>query len=180
MRILSVDENAGNLYLVETMARTRGHEVVSACNGLEALEQLAAQSFDLIVSDVPMPAMDGFQLCRRVKADERLKHIPFVFYTATYTARQDEEHGLALSASRFIVKPVEPEEFLAVLEQVMHEGEAGTIMLPAVDLDDDGKSLSVYNQHLVRIPGRVPPIQFWLSQNSPGCLSLPRPFDRRT
>ena len=150
MRILSVDENAGNLYLVETMARTRGHEVVSACNGLEALEQLAAQSFDLIVSDVPMPAMDGFQLCRTVKSDARLKHIPFVFHTATYTARQDEELGLALGASRFLVKPVEPEEFLAAVEEVVRQGESGSISIPVVNLDDDGRNPSLYNQRLVR------------------------------
>ncbi|MGA2773068.1 MAG: response regulator [Bryobacteraceae bacterium] len=150
MKILSVDDNVENLYLIEMMARSHAHEVVSARNGLEALEQLAVQSFDLIVSDVLMPAMDGFQLCRTVKSDDRLKHIPFIFYTATYTARQDEELGLALGASRFIVKPVEPEEFLAALEQVVREGESGSIPVPAVDLDDGGKSLSLYNQRLVR------------------------------
>ncbi len=150
MRILSVDDNAENLYLMEMMARARAHEVVSAHNGLEALQQLAVQSFDLIVSDVLMPGMDGFQLCRTVKSDERLKHIPFVFYTATYTAKEDEELGLALGASRFIVKPVEPEEFLAALEQVVRQGESGSIPVPAVDLDDGGKSLSIYNERLVR------------------------------
>ena len=150
MRILSVDDNDENLYLIETMARAHGHVVVSARNGLEALKQLAGGGFDLIVSDVLMPGMDGFQLCRTVKSDERLKHIPFVFYTATYTARQDEELGLALGASRFIVKPVEPEEFLAAVEQVVREGESGTIPVPAVDLDDGGKSLRIYNERLVR------------------------------
>ena len=150
MRILSVDDNAENLYLIEMVARAHAHEVVSAHNGLEALERLGVQSFDLIVSDVLMPGMDGFQLCRTVKSDERLKHIPFVFYTATYTARQDEELGLALGASRFIVKPVDPEEFLASLEQVVREGESGSIPVPAVDLDDGGKSLRIYNERLVR------------------------------
>jgi PAS domain S-box-containing protein len=150
MRILSVDDNDENLYLIETMARAHGHVVVSARNGLEALKQLAGGGFDLIVSDVLMPGMDGFQLCRTVKSDERLKHIPFVFYTATYTARQDEELGLALGASRFIVKPAEPEEFLAAVEQVVSEGESGKIPVPAVDLDDGGKTLSLYNERLVR------------------------------
>jgi two-component system, cell cycle sensor histidine kinase and response regulator CckA len=150
MRILSVDDNAENLYLIEMMARAHAHEVVSARNGVEALEHLAAGSFDLIVSDVLMPAMDGFQLCRKVKTDERLKNIPFVFYTATYTATQDEELGLALGASRFIVKPVEPEEFLAAVERVVREGASGSLPIPAVDLDDGGKSLSLYNERLVR------------------------------
>ena len=150
MRILSVDDNAENLYLIEMIARAHGHEVVSASNGVEALERLAVQSFDLIVSDVLMPAMDGFQLCRTVKNDERLKQIPFIFYTATYTAKQDEELGLALGASRFIVKPVEPQEFGTIMEQVLREGESGNIPIPVIDLDDDGKSLSLYNERLVR------------------------------
>ena len=150
MRILSVDDNAENLYLIEVMARARGHEVISAHNGLEALDRLAAENFDLIVSDVLMPGMDGFQLCRTVKSDDRLKRIPFVFYTATYTAKQDEELGLALGASRFIVKPVEPEAFLEAVEQVVREGESASIPVPAVDLDDGGKALSIYNERLVR------------------------------
>ena len=150
MKILSVDDNAENLYLIEMIVRAHGHEIVSASNGVEALEKLAVQSFDLIVSDVLMPAMDGFQLCRTVKHDERLKQIPFIFYTATYIARQDEELGLALGASRFIVKPVEPEEFLAIVEEVLREGESGKIPIPVKDLGDDGKSLSLYNERLVR------------------------------
>ncbi len=150
MHILSVDDNENNLYLVETIARSRGHEVVSAHNGVEALERLNAASFDLIVSDILMPVMDGFQLCRTVKDDLRFRHIPFIFYTATYTSKQDEELGLALGASRFVIKPVEPDEFLAIIEQVLAEGGAGGIPVPDIDLEDGEKSLSLYNQRLVQ------------------------------
>jgi two-component system cell cycle sensor histidine kinase/response regulator CckA len=151
MRILGVDDNAANLYLIETIMRAHGHEMVSAHNGVEALEKLAAQRFDLIVSDILMPVMDGYQLCRAVKHDERLKQIPFVFYTATYTGKQDEELGLALGASRFIVKPVEPERFLADIEQVVREAESGNTKIPVIDLGDDGKTLNLYNERLVRM-----------------------------
>ncbi len=150
MKILSVDDNGDNLYLIETIVSAHGHEVVSAGNGVEALEKLAVMSFDLIISDVLMPAMDGFQLCRTVKHDERLKHIPFVFYTATYTEKQDKELGLALGASRFIVKPLEPEEFLAEIEQVVQEAESGNIPIPVIEPGDEGRSLSLYNERLVR------------------------------
>ena len=65
MRILSVDDNTHNLYLIERLCLAKGHEVISVHNGLEALERLAtAGSFDLIISDILMPEMDGFQLCR--------------------------------------------------------------------------------------------------------------------
>jgi PAS domain S-box-containing protein len=150
MNILSVDDNPNNLYLIEMIARAHGHDVVSAHNGLEALEQLAGRTFDLIVSDILMPGMDGFQLCRTVKSDARLKHIPFVFYTATYTAKQDEKLGLSLGASRFIIKPVEPDEFLTAVEEVVREGAAGSLPVQPTDPDDAYENLSLYNERLVR------------------------------
>jgi PAS domain S-box-containing protein len=150
MKILSVDDNTENLYLLEMMGRSYGYEVVSTRNGVEAIDRLAAEDFDLIVSDVLMPEMDGFQLCRTVKRDSRWQQIPFIFYTATYTAKQDEELGLALGASRFILKPVDPEEFMAVVQAVVRESESGNLPVPVVDLDHDSKDLSLYNQRLIK------------------------------
>ncbi len=125
MRILNVDDNAENRYLIEMVGRAHGWEVVRARNGAEALEELDKGHFDLIISDILMPEVDGFQLCHEVKSRERTDKIPFVFYTATYTAKQDEEFGLSLGASRFIVKPVEPEEFMAIIDEVMDEAKRG-------------------------------------------------------
>ena len=73
MRILSVDDNTDNLYLIEMLCRAQGHEVVSVHNGLEALEQLANGNFDLIISDILMPEMDGFQLCRTCETRRALE-----------------------------------------------------------------------------------------------------------
>ena len=101
---------------------------------------LLAGSFDLIISDILMPEMDGFQLCRTIKLDDRWKRIPFIFYTATYTSKEDEELALSLGASRFIIKPVEPEEFLAVIEQVVREGESKQLPVPVANVDTQGNS----------------------------------------
>jgi two-component system cell cycle sensor histidine kinase/response regulator CckA len=150
MRILSVDDDDENLFLVARAARSHSHDVVSAHNGIEALEQLAAGEVDLIVSDILMPGMDGFQLCRTVKSDARFKSIPFIFYTATYTSKQDEELALALGASRFVVKPAARDAFLAIIEEVVREGAPRNIPVPDVDLDDGGKSIVLYNERLVR------------------------------
>ncbi len=150
MRILSVDDNAENLYLLETMLRSCGYEMVSAHNGVEALEQLERERVDLIVADILMPQMDGFELCREVKRREALRHIPFVFYTSTYTDKKDEELGLRLGASRFIMKPVEPEDFLEDIRDVMREYESGRLPPVAPPPEKEAVLLKVYNQALVR------------------------------
>jgi PAS domain S-box-containing protein len=72
----------------------------------------------MVISDILMPIMDGFNLCRNWMADERLKRIPFIFYTATYTDRNDESFALSLGADRFLIKPTDPDDFLAVIQEV--------------------------------------------------------------
>jgi len=150
MRILNVDDNAENLYLIEAIGRAHGHEVVSVRNGVEALEKLTAATFDLIVSDILMPAMDGFQLCRAVKHDKRFERIPFIFYTATYTSKEDEKLALSLGASRFIIKPADPEEFLAAIEEVVRESETKGLRVPVAADAKDEAVLGLYNQTLLR------------------------------
>jgi CheY-like chemotaxis protein len=91
MKIMIVDDNEQSLYLLEVLLRSEKYEVVCARDGLEALKHLKKGSFGLIISDILMPRMDGFQLCRECKVDPHLKYIPFIFYTATYTDQKDEE-----------------------------------------------------------------------------------------
>ena len=76
---------------------------------------------DLIISDILMPKMDGFALCRHWKADAVLKNIPFIFYTATYTDTKDETFALGLGADMFIVKPTDPDTFAAKIKGVLGE-----------------------------------------------------------
>ncbi len=112
MRILAVDDDPESLYMIRALFQGNGFEVVSARNGREAVDRARADAPDLIVSDILMPEMDGYQLCREVRADEALSGIPFLFYTATYTDRKDREFAMSLGADAFLVKPMEPEELL--------------------------------------------------------------------
>jgi len=124
-KILLVDDNEEDLYLLKTMLKVSGYEVASAANGFEALEKLRADDFDMIISDILMPQMDGFQLCREIKGNEKFKKIAFVFYTATYTDPKDEKFALSLGAERFIVKPTEPNEFMEIIREVIKSYEIG-------------------------------------------------------
>ena len=150
MKILSVDDKVENLYLLEVMLKGAGYQVVCAHNGVEALEQLGQNKFDLIISDILMPQMDGFEFCHRVKQSDDLRHIPFIFYTATYTERKDEELGLRLGASRFIIKPMEPEQFLAIIRQVIQEYETGRLLSVPPPPEKEEVLLKAYNLSLVR------------------------------
>jgi CheY-like chemotaxis protein len=130
MRILIVDDLEENLYLLEVLLEGNGYKVIPAKNGVEALSKLRKESIDLIISDILMPRMDGFQLCRECKKDESLKKIPFIFYTATYTDKEDEKFALSLGAERFIIKPQEPEIFLKILKEVIEEYKEGMLIAP--------------------------------------------------
>ena len=150
MKILCVDDKVENLYLLQTMLRGFGYESVSAHNGMEALQKLREGGIDLIVSDILMPQMDGFELCHQVKHHPTFRDIPFIFYTATYTDKKDEEFGLSLGASRFIIKPVEPDRFQAIIKEVIEKVKSGRLT-SALPLEDNERVLlRNYNRRLIR------------------------------
>ena len=149
-KILIVEDQEQNLYLLKTLLGGHGYQVMEATNGVEALSLARATPPDVIISDILMPVMDGFSLCQEWQKDERLRNIPFVFYTATYTDPKDEELALSLGAARFIVKPVETEEFISILEQVLEEVELGVLNLPRDSLQEEKTYYRMYNEALIR------------------------------
>jgi PAS domain S-box-containing protein len=118
-RVLIVDDRAENRYLLRAMLQGHGHEVEEARHGAEALVLARRSPPDLVVSDLLMPVLDGYALLRQWKADERLEAVPFVVYTATYTEPRDERLALDLGADAFLVKPAEPEPFMACVREVL-------------------------------------------------------------
>ena len=120
-KILLVDDDVSNLYIMRCLLQNKGYEVADATNGADALQQARTTPPDLIVSDILMPVMDGFTLCRECKKDPRLRHIPFIFYTATYTDQKDKQFALDLGAVQFIVKPEDGLTFLSILEETLRK-----------------------------------------------------------
>lgn len=148
MKILSVDDKAENLYMIEALLRGHGHEVDSASNGVDALHLAERGSYDVIISDILMPRMDGFQLCRELKKDPRLGRVPFIFYTATYTDPRDASFALSLGADRFLVKPVEPEVFIQAIEEVRN-ADRGSAVACEEEGEDEAVYLKEYNARLI-------------------------------
>jgi signal transduction histidine kinase len=130
MKILTVDDNPDDRVLLERALMSQGHFVLSAPNGARAWERALDSPPDLIISDIMMPEMDGFELCRRVKTDDRLRHVPFIFYTATYVEEKDEQLALSLGASRFLIKPLELPDFLDAVKAVIDEYQAHRLPVP--------------------------------------------------
>ncbi|MGH8583722.1 MAG: response regulator, partial [Gammaproteobacteria bacterium] len=119
MKVLIAEDDENSRVLLESLLIGHGHAVTAAADGQEALERALLDPPDLIVTDLLMPRLDGFGVCRYVRGTPRLKAIPIVVYTATYTDRRDEALALALGADRFVVKPVEPEVLVAILHEVL-------------------------------------------------------------
>jgi putative nucleotidyltransferase with HDIG domain len=149
-KILIVDDNPQNLYFLEILLGTNGYEVMQAANGFDALEMAKADTPELIISDILMPKMDGFTLCKNWRSDERLKDIPFIFYTATYTEEKDREFALSLGADRFFIKPMEPNDILLAIKQLLEAHERKELPNQPTQPTEEDQFLREYNEVLVR------------------------------
>jgi PAS domain S-box-containing protein len=97
---------------VLTLQAASGSQVPVSFNGLEALAAIEQRPVDAVISDILMPRMDGFRLCHELKKNERLAHLPFIIYSATYTSPDDERLALDSGANRYLRKPALPRPYL--------------------------------------------------------------------
>jgi two-component system cell cycle sensor histidine kinase/response regulator CckA len=148
MRVLIADDNTDNLYMLETLLKGNGYEVIVAHDGEEALERLKSEGAGLIISDILMPGMDGFQFCRAVRGDERFRDVPFVFYTATYITEKDRDFALGIGADQFIVKPTDPDEFIGIISELLAGGDVVRSEPTSLPLDDEQEFLREYSERL--------------------------------
>lgn len=116
-RILVVDDNATNRDLIATLAHHAGHATLEAGDGAEALELALASRPDLVICDILMPTMDGYEFVRRLRAEPTIAATPVMFYTANYREREAQTLATTLGVSRILVKPSAPQELLAAIEQ---------------------------------------------------------------
>jgi diguanylate cyclase len=118
-RILVVDDLAANRSLLSTVLRYMGHEPMEAADGDEALAAVRHAPPDLVICDVLMPVMDGYEFVRHLRAEPELRAIPVIFYTAYYRESEAYELAKACGVIDVLSKPAEPEQIIRVVDDVL-------------------------------------------------------------
>ena len=121
MKILIVDDEESSRLYLEIILTFQGYDIDTATNGKEALALVRRHCPALVIADVVMPEMDGFELCREMKGDSEFSGIPFIFISGNYTSKGDKGRALLLGAARYLFKPIEPEPLFNAVREVMAE-----------------------------------------------------------
>src|ERR1700692_2732675 len=105
MRILIVDDIDINRMVLRVAFEAEGHTTLEATDGIGALQILDHEKVDAVLSDILMPRMDGYRLCHEIRTNIRLRDLPFVIYTSTYTSLSDEKLAHSVGADKYLKKP---------------------------------------------------------------------------
>lgn len=118
-RILVADDDPVILRLIQVNLELEGYQVLTANNGEEAVATATSETPDLVILDIMMPRMDGYQTCERLKADDTTKGIPVVFLSAK-AQQADIEKGKSYGVEEYLTKPFDPTELLEVVERLVN------------------------------------------------------------
>jgi PAS domain S-box-containing protein/putative nucleotidyltransferase with HDIG domain len=117
--ILVAYERESEQAALEKLLAPRGHRIIKANNGLEALDAARREPPHAVVSDIVLPRMDGFALCRKWKQDEKLQAVPFIFYTRRHDDPKYERFALELGAERFLARSEQPEALVKAIDELL-------------------------------------------------------------
>jgi two-component system, OmpR family, alkaline phosphatase synthesis response regulator PhoP len=123
-RILAVDDEPNIVRLIEVNLTRHGYTVDTANNGVQALEKIRTNRPDLVVSDVMMPEMDGFELLSSIRRDPALESLPVIMLTAK-AGDKDVMSGYSRGADMYLTKPFNPAELLAFVKRILQSSEGG-------------------------------------------------------
>lgn len=144
--VLIVDDRTANRDFLATLLAYGGHRVLPAADGAEALVIIAREHPDLVIADVLMPTMDGYELVRQIRADPRIAETPVIFWTAHYHEREARALAAKCGASAVIIKPSESEEVLRAIETALRVLPSTAAPDPVADFD---------SEHLRLITGKL-------------------------
>ncbi|HEY3389221.1 MAG TPA: response regulator [Prolixibacteraceae bacterium] len=116
--IMTVDDSASVRQMVSYTLREAGYDVVEACDGVDALEKINSAVFNLIITDLNMPRMDGISLIKQLRTNPKIKFTPILLLT-TESQNEKKMEGKSAGATGWIVKPFKPEQLITVVKKVI-------------------------------------------------------------
>src|SRR3989338_8728381 len=146
MKILIVDDSTFERRTLKSIIEKDGHEVIDAIDGQDGFEKAKFYMPDLVISDILMPNVDGFQFLRNMKKDKNLKSIPVVVYSSVYEGDEDREIALKLGAKSYIAKPEKPEEIWESVKALIDKIETKKEFAESGLVEDDERFLKSYSQ----------------------------------
>jgi CheY-like chemotaxis protein len=147
MNLLIVDDIPLNRELLRVILEGHGHCIMEAADGVEALAVLADQPVDAVLSDILMPNMDGFRLCHEIRQSEKLRRLPFIVFTSTYTSTEDQILAGTVGADKYLAKPATTAAILAALRDACQARQGPP---PALETGrEEAYVLKQYSQALV-------------------------------
>ena len=144
--VLIADDKATNREFLSALLVYGGHRLVEACDGVEALERVRSERPDLVIADVLMPVMDGYEFVRRLRSDPEIAETPVIFYTASYHENEARALAQACGVQDVIIKPAEPQYVLARITLAL--GKAVAPAAPSVSQEFDRNHLRLLTDKL--------------------------------
>ncbi len=114
-KILIIDDEPAILLVSRRRLEANGYEIITAVNGKEGIEKAAACEPDLILLDVIMPGLDGYEVCRRLKSSGKTREIPVIIFTASSPQDDSDERAIEVGAEGYLTKPFESDDLLSII-----------------------------------------------------------------
>jgi Response regulators consisting of a CheY-like receiver domain and a winged-helix DNA-binding domain len=168
-KILIADDESDIREVVKVYGELNGYEVDEAGDGIETLEKIKDNSYELVILDVMMPKLDGFSACRKIK---ETTNIPVIMLSAR-TEEYDKLFGFELGVDDYVVKPFSPKELMARIKVVLERGKHNTsniLKFDGLEIDVTGRSVSVDGEKAMLTPKEID-LLLYLVQNQNVALS---------
>lgn len=117
-KILVIEDNETNLYMMRFLLQENNYQVVEARDGVEGVKLAASEEPDLILMDIQLPLLDGYEATKQIKANEKIKHIPIIALTS-YAMVGDKEKTLKAGCNGYMEKPINPETLITEIKKYL-------------------------------------------------------------